>query len=484
MGVSSMAGASEGIQLCVFDLRRGQQEGQELDKILFFYPADCPFPTQLSVIGLCEGMITFTRIFSPDSACEVIEGEKHSHVFYEAEPDIWMVLVVEKAKEKEPVWRVDALKTVLKEIHSLFKMFNGSINSLLEKQVSGQLARSHLHSFISDYLTDFNVGKKIQMPSFRDSLKERGTVQMLTVSREVALEVQSIITAIGPSYNSLVLFQDLLVSTTLPPDDTTNLFTYSILRLTPHALSLNTTTWSYLRKGPSIEEPLNQGQNRNSDGMIQRPMQRDKWPRGKDGFLFPDFAESGFGFPVLLEKGERMYLCPYQHKGLTVLVLLPVSSLPGGEQGLVQVKKQLIETVSDRIVKLESKLARGWGGENAYHVSGYRYLIIDNNTQISRFTPPGKVTTLTKDSLLWMNKVREEVDLEKGRWKRENNDNYEKDFEICIRGNNNAWLIAKIIRGKELYMVLEKANETLLYATETVEKFSNRYCEGAFSMDY
>jgi hypothetical protein len=38
--------------------------------------------------------------------------------------------------------------------------------------------------------TDFTVGKKLQLPTFRDSLKERGTVQMLTVSREVALEVQ------------------------------------------------------------------------------------------------------------------------------------------------------------------------------------------------------------------------------------------------------------------------------------------------------
>ena len=33
------------------------------------------------------------RIFSPDSACEVIEAERHSHVFYEAEPDIWIVMV-------------------------------------------------------------------------------------------------------------------------------------------------------------------------------------------------------------------------------------------------------------------------------------------------------------------------------------------------------------------------------------------------------
>lgn len=32
-------------------------------------------------------------LFSPEAACEVIEAERHSHVFYEAEPDIWMVMV-------------------------------------------------------------------------------------------------------------------------------------------------------------------------------------------------------------------------------------------------------------------------------------------------------------------------------------------------------------------------------------------------------
>jgi hypothetical protein len=132
MGLSSTTTATEAIKLCIFDLRRGQQEGQELDKILFFFPAHLPFSTQLSVIGLSEGLITFTRlelvlplfhkaqpngllqllefsflagnlksqhfffthrIFSPEAACEVIEAERHSHVFYEAEPDIWMVMV-------------------------------------------------------------------------------------------------------------------------------------------------------------------------------------------------------------------------------------------------------------------------------------------------------------------------------------------------------------------------------------------------------
>lgn len=61
MGLSSAATSKEAIQLCIFDLRRGQHEGQELDKILFFFPADLSFSKQLSVIGLSEGLITFTR---------------------------------------------------------------------------------------------------------------------------------------------------------------------------------------------------------------------------------------------------------------------------------------------------------------------------------------------------------------------------------------------------------------------------------------
>lgn len=72
-----------------------------------------------------------------------------------------------------------------------------------------------------------------------------------------------------------------------------------------------------------------------------------------------------------------------------------------------------------------------------------------------------------------MNKVREDVDLEKSR-AREDDLDHEKDLEICIRAKNNAWVIARATRGKELYIVLEKANETLLYATEAVEKFSDR----------
>uniref|UniRef100_A0A5B6ZXC6 CCZ1/INTU/HSP4 first Longin domain-containing protein n=1 Tax=Davidia involucrata TaxID=16924 RepID=A0A5B6ZXC6_DAVIN len=513
MGLSSVTTDSEAIKFCIFDLRRGQHEGQELDKILFFFPADLPLPTQLSVIGLSEGLITFTRIFSPEAACEVIEAERNSHVFYEAEPDIWMVMIVEKSKESEAIWRIDALRRVLKEVHSLFLMFHGSIRALLDKEPGGGLIRSHLFSFIMDYLSDFLVGKKLQLPNFRDSLKERRTVQMLTVGREAAIEVQSLVRVLEacagntPCY-SLVLFQDLLVSTTLSPDDTVNLFTYAVLRLTPCALSSGASSWSYSRKGNTASHAATRSILANSGSVLDqfygscetslggdrnyhvvRPLQHDKWSKGKDGFLVTDIWSAEVGSSVsatptiwLQQTEERMYLCAYQHRNLTLVLLIPIASILNGEQGVSLLKRQVLESASLKMLKVEEKLSKGWGGENAYHVSGYRYLLVDGDRNVSRPSPPGKVTTLTKESLIALSKLREEVDLEKSRAKWDG-PGHEKDLEICIRAKNNAWVIAQVTRGKELYMVLERANETLLYASDAIEKFSNRYCSGAFSLD-
>ncbi|CAN8233601.1 unnamed protein product [Cochlearia groenlandica] len=498
MGMASMSSVSvESLRLCVFDLRRGQNEGQELDKILFFYPPDLTLSTQLSVIGLSEGLITFTRLFSPEAACEVIEAERHSHVFYEAEPDIWMVMVVEKNKEIEAIWRVDALRRMLKEVHSLFVMFHGLIRPLLEKEPAGGLIRSHLYPFITDYLNDLFVGKKHQLPSFRESLKERGTVQMLTLARDAALEVQSLVRVLDSCAgtircNSVILFHDLLVSTTLSPDDTVDLFTYSVMRLTPNSLSSGKSSWSYLQKGSTLSQissrstsaqvlgssdPLPSG-NGNSVGRVIRPLHHNKWWKGKDGFLVTGiWGEDVTPTIWLQQRQERVYLLSYHYKSLTLVLLVPTTATLNGELDISLVKDQVIESASTNILKVEEKLSKGWGGENAYHVSGYRYLLVDNDMEVSRASPSGKVATLAKESLLALNKLRETVDSEKSRTEKE------KDMEICIRAKNNAWVMARINRGKEMYMALEKASETLLDATDSVQRFSNRYCSGAFSMD-
>ncbi|CAH8321450.1 unnamed protein product [Eruca vesicaria subsp. sativa] len=462
----------ESLRLCVFDLRRGQTEGQELDKILFFHPPELDVSTQLSVIGLSEGAI----------------------------------------------WRIDALRRVLKEVHSLFVMFHGSVRALLEKEPTGGLTRAQLYPFIADYLSTFQkrsrsedcccdlfVGKKLQLPNFRETtLSERGTVQMLTLARDTALEVQSLVQVLDSCAgnlrcHSMILFQDLLVSTTLSADDTVNLFTFTVMRLTSKALSSDASSWSYLRKGSGSSEVSSRSTSApvgsvdslhsgNGDNMLHviRPLQHDKWKKGKDGFLVTDIwgletggsPDSAIPTVWLQQTQERVYLLAYQYKSLTLLLLLPTTAILNGDLSISAVKQQVIEQASLRIMKIEEKISRGWGGENAYHVKGYRYLVVDNDMEISRASPSGKVATLAKESLLALNKLREEVDLEKSRAQKK-----EKDLEICIRAKNNAWVIARVSRGKELYMALEKASDTLLDATDAVGRFSNRYCSGAFLMD-
>ncbi|KAF8094527.1 hypothetical protein N665_0360s0030 [Sinapis alba] len=506
--MASMSSGDESLRLCVFDLKRGQTEGHELDKILFFHPPELDVSTQLSVTGLSEGLITFTRLFSPDAACEVIEAERHSHVFFEAEPDIWMVMVVEKNKDTGAVWRIDALRRVLKEVHSLFVMFHGSVRALLEEEPTGGLTRSHLYPFITDYLSTFQkrsrsedcccdlfVGKNLQLPNFRETtLSERGTVQMLTLARDTALEVQSLVQVVDSCAgnlrcHSMILFQDLLVSTTLSADDTVNLFTFAVMRLTSQALSSDASSWSYPRKKTgSTSTPIGSTESLhsgNGDHVI-RPLQNDKWKKGKDGFLVTDIwgletggsPDSAIPAVWLQQTQERVYLLAYQYKSLTLLLLLPTTAILNGDLSVPAVKQQVIEQASLRIMKIEEKISRGWGGENAYHVKGYRYLVVDNDLDVFRASPSGKVATLAKESLLALNKLREEVDSEKSRAKRQ-----ERDLEICIRAKNNAWVIARVTRGKELYMALEKASDTLLDATDAVGRFSNRYCSGAFLMD-
>lgn len=516
MGLSSNSNSSEGLQLCVFDMRRGQHEGQELDKILFFHPTSCPLTSQLSVIGLGEGLITFTRIFSPEAPCEVIEADKHSHVFHQPEPDIWMVMVVEKNKEFDEIGRHHALQAVLKEAHCLFTMFYGSIRALLEKQPNGATARSCLHAFFSDYMSDFLVGKKLQMPSFRESLIERGTIQMLSMQRETALEVQSLVRLLESSLtgnivqNSLILFHDLLVSTTLPPGDTTNLFTYAVLRLIPNAITSSVNSRAYLRRGNvAVPDPVSSGLSNitpvseevyptsrdTSPGRqeqrfhVPRPLQHDRWWREKDGFLVTDIwgAEMAGRSVVsptvwLQQTEERMHMCVYQQKNLTIILLIPAGSSVNGVHGISVLKQQLLENASLKILNLEEKLTKQWGGGNMYHVAGYRYLFCNHDRNLSRASPPGKVTTLSKGSLAALCKLRAEVDLVKKRAERDD-PTHEHDLEVCMRAKNSSWIICRVDGKNELYMVLEKASETLIYASDAVEKFSKRYCNGVFSSD-
>ena len=67
---------------------------QQKQKVLFYYPKDDSLDRKLRNIGLCEAIINFTRSFSPSKPCEAVHTLKTRQVLLEAEPDIWMSMVI------------------------------------------------------------------------------------------------------------------------------------------------------------------------------------------------------------------------------------------------------------------------------------------------------------------------------------------------------------------------------------------------------
>lgn len=116
-------------------------------------------------------------------------------------------------------------------------------------------------------------------------------------------------------------------------------------------LSSGASSWSYLIRGNAASHVAQHGGN--VGNRVIRPLQHGKWSKGKDGFLETDIwgmeASGWVGSTPkiwLFQPEEQMYLYVHQHKSLTLILLVPVSSIPNGEQGISIVRQYVLENVS------------------------------------------------------------------------------------------------------------------------------------------
>lgn len=77
----------------VFNGTFSKREDDTEEMLLYYYPADLHIGRKLRNIGLVQGLINFTKTFSPDKPCESVRTMKRVQTLLEAEPDYWMVFV-------------------------------------------------------------------------------------------------------------------------------------------------------------------------------------------------------------------------------------------------------------------------------------------------------------------------------------------------------------------------------------------------------
>jgi hypothetical protein len=115
-------------------------EATEGRKILYFHPPETDLNVQKDYVGISEGLIAFTRDFSPDEPCEAVRCEKSRYAFLEAEQDFWLVLVVQNPvvvhKSDPPEYMEEeledsVLQAILHRCYKMFRLFNGRIVDLV-----------------------------------------------------------------------------------------------------------------------------------------------------------------------------------------------------------------------------------------------------------------------------------------------------------------------------------------------------------------
>ena len=234
-------------------------------QIMFYYPASATIDEQLGDVGLCEGLINFTRTFSPNKPCRAVHTDLVRQVLWEPEPSIWLVLVVKRArppKRDSDSYGDDDLSSqvldaVLRNAYQMLRLFHGTMHRIANEKGADGLRRT-LALVMPSYISTlppiskldlaFCLGAHLQTLQTFASLSPchhahcttswplPGGVRYFPVDRNTFLALQSFFHLAQQDFPSvrfgICLYQDLLVWSSLPNAiDINALYTYLVLHV-------------------------------------------------------------------------------------------------------------------------------------------------------------------------------------------------------------------------------------------------------------
>ncbi|CAG0880990.1 unnamed protein product [Darwinula stevensoni] len=230
------------VNFFVYCTRYGQEEGDEYQKVLYYYPPEASEDSKIRTVGLAEAVIRFTGTFNCEHPCEYLTTKKTKQYFYEPEPDFWMAMtigipVTEKVKDgvsvpeycSEDVWS-NVYRSILIQSYEMFRFFMGTFESVLTKvsdDVNG--LKSRLEHFYSKYV----LTMELEHASLLDAI--HGLI-FLPLDRQNFLKIHCLVNLLEEQYpcarHVVFLYNEMLVWSGLEQKDmqvfyrylTTNLF--------------------------------------------------------------------------------------------------------------------------------------------------------------------------------------------------------------------------------------------------------------------
>ncbi|XP_034251405.1 vacuolar fusion protein CCZ1 homolog isoform X1 [Thrips palmi] len=226
----------------IYNSSYGQKEGEEAQKILYYYPTKTDLDSQIKNVGLTEAIIKFTETFNCNQQCESLHTQKTRQLYYQPEDGFWMVLVLTvptATKTKEGIdhleYQSDEVQdniywAVLKQAYRSFQLFNGSFSNILDSEKDPTKLRYKLDHFFAKYLIKLK-------PQHADILDVFHGIQFLPLDKKTFLHVQTLVNLLECSFpkvrHTAFLYNDQLVWSGLEPDDMQAMYRYLITSLLP-----------------------------------------------------------------------------------------------------------------------------------------------------------------------------------------------------------------------------------------------------------
>jgi len=271
------------------------------------------------------------------------------------------------------------------------------------------------------------------------------------------------------------------------------------------------------------------------------PIAASEWSVAPDGFLRRSSAAgeaveaSGrdvpaaarllrLGPPAATRRGDSppgdsppgdVYLLSLRVGACTLAVSLRVARCPPltDEAGWRDLRSALRNASAPRLRELHDCLASGVGrlygtngttndskaaaaaGHPPDHAAGYRYLYVDDATLAVRASPGGVLErpVLSADILATVSSVRREMEAletESTYDEISDGDAVCRTHELCVRSGADAWVVGKRAsasgtgkrtRDRRLWVVLDRAGDTLLDASAAIGAFCDEHFDGIFS---
>ncbi|KAF5280704.1 hypothetical protein FQR65_LT15014 [Abscondita terminalis] len=430
----------------IFNSSYDFKEGEEYNKVLYYYPSTDDINTQVNNVGLVEAIIKFTGNFKPNGPLNALHTQKKRQLYFEPEEHYWMVMTVNLPyinKTRNGATFLDYVeeevhdtiyKAVLKQAYSMYRLFSGTYSST-ERHSNVTALRTKLDHFYSAYL------KTLKLTNC-DILNVFSGIHFLPLDKQNFLNVQCFINALECNYpivkNVSFLFNDSLIWSGIEPDDTQVIYQYLIGTLLPANMENELQGGSIPRHPSSPFSTLHYGRFITGPSNLKTADSIGKVPK-----IYLDNEKNAVVYYFIVYRALNASICLFINGDVTLTM---------------ELFKELDEFMGPKLSSIASDIAEYC----TRHITP-----VTTSDSAPRFIYFNKLNLAYKSTVHLDNRQTGNISCNKEAVQVIADMNSKKDLlgyagETIVKTMNDYWVVGKVSNLREFYVVLQHKNASLI----------------------